>query len=247
MSTESGSGEGDLSISIYDDSVIVFVDESYKPMVAAAAVSVESGDAQRLNSIVSDAYVDICGWHQLQGLRTFDQFVRDGFHAANNPPEIYNHFVSILADTPSFKSHIVFSNRSKQPEMSDKRRLMVIFSYLVRDVVATYRNRPVVTFCFESSKGMDRYVERAVAQAVDSLQGHLPRVEVQFGTKRSPHLLSISDYVLHIFNKWWWPLQGGTAELNAAEWSTRSFRAILGSVSMARSIDDGTVVRRTLQ
>ena len=78
-----------------------------------------------------------------------------------------------------FKSLIVFSDGSKRPDLSGKQRLMVVLDRLVRDVMRAYRQRPKIVFCFESAQDMDRYVEKVVVRAVDSLG--VPRQDVGSG------------------------------------------------------------------
>lgn len=228
-------------------SVFAFLDESYDPLVAAAAVVVEASDASSLNDEIVAAYERISGWHNMRGLPSFELFRREGFHATSNPPEVQIDFVNLLAGSTKFKSLIVYSDRSRRPDLSDKQRLMIVFDRLVRDVVRAYQQRPKVVLCFESAQEMDNYVERVVIRAVDSLGRATPDVDIRFGPKRDPDLLAVPDYVLHVFGRWFAKQDPGAQMVDPRDHASRSFRAILGSVSMARSLDDATVVRRTLR
>lgn len=229
-----------------DGSVFVFLDESYDPFVAAGAVVVESSDVHRMDSDIAAAYDRVQGWYYMGGMPSFEEFRQRGFHATSDPYEVRAAFVAFLSEALSFKSLIVYSDRSRRADLSDKKRLVIIFDQLVRDVLGAYRSRPKITFYFESAQAMDKYLERLVAQAARSFGHRTPEIEVRFGTKRQPHLLAVPDYVLHIFNQWLLTQDDEELSLKPKDHQSRSFKAILGSVSMARSLDDGRVVRRNL-
>lgn len=229
-----------------DGSVFVFLDESFAPFVAAGAVVVESSDVRRLDSDIEATYNRVKGWYHLAGMPSFDEFRQRGFHAASDPLEVRLAFVAFLAEALNFKSMIVYSDRSRRADLSDKKRLMIVIDQLVRDLLSAYRTRPKITFYFESAQAMDPYIERLVARVVRSLNRKVPDVEVRFGTKMQPHLLAVPDYALHVFNRWISSQEDGEMNLKAEDHESRSFKAILGSISMARSLDDGRVIRRTL-
>lgn len=230
-----------------DGTIFAFIDESYEPVVAAAAVAVESTDVARMNSDIASTFDRLQNWYQLDGLPSFDEFRKHGFHAASDPYEVRASFVAFLAEVLSFKSLIVYSDRSRRPDLSKKRHLAIIFDQLVRDLIRTYRGRPKIVLYFESAQAMDPYVERLVSLAVGASRRNRPDVVVKFGSKRDPDLLAVPDYVLHIFGQWLSTQQDRSLRLDPTVHTSRSFRAILGSVSACRSIDDGHVVRRTLK
>jgi hypothetical protein len=230
-----------------EGSVFAFLDESYAPFVAAGAVVVESADVRRMDSDIEATYDRVQSWYHMGGMPSFEEFRRRGFHATSDPFEVRSAFVAFLSEALNFKSLIVYSDASARPDLSEKKRLMIVFDQLVRDVLGAYRSRPKITFYFESAESMDRYVERLVARAAHSLGRRTPDIDVRFGTKRQPDLLAVPDYVLHIFNQWLSSQEGDDLTLRPEDHRSRSFKAILGSISAARSLDDGRVVRRTLQ
>ncbi|RNM17364.1 hypothetical protein EFL26_00820 [Nocardioides pocheonensis] len=207
---------------------------------------VESSSADRMESGVASVFSHNRKRHYLAGMRGFERFRQDGFHATNDPLEVRMAFVDFLADTLDFKSMIVYSDRSTRPDLSDKQRLMIVFDQLVHDVLGAYRSRPKVVFCFESAEGMDSYVEQVVLRAARTFGRRAPEIEVRFGAKQSPYMLAVPDYVLHIFGQWRSDGAGTELEVDPKENRSRTFRAILGSISVARSLDDARVVRRTL-
>lgn len=228
------------------DSVFAFVDESYEPFVAAVAVAVESSDVCRIDSGVTSLHDEICTWFHMRGMPSFEEFRQRGFHATSDPYEIRTAFVKFLHQAACFKSMIVYSDRTTRRDLSDKRRLMIVFDQLVRDTLRTYRSRTKVIFVFESAGAMDKYIERLVERAGRSLRHRTPDIEIRFGRKREPYLLAVPDYVLHIFNQWLQGQHSNQPSLDPMEHQSRSFLAILGSMSAARSIDHSRTVRRTL-
>lgn len=227
-------------------SVFVFIDESFRPLVAMAAVIVESQDVLRLDSEVGAEYEKLCTWYHLEGLPNFAEFRRNGFHASSDPPEVKVAFVGLLSRLLLFKSHIVFSDGSARPDLSEKKRLMVVLDSLTRDVLRAYRSRPRIVFVFESARKLDRYYERVVMRAAARIRDAECDVDVRFGTKRAPDLLAVPDYVLHIFTRWHETRERQIQEIDPRGHQDRAMRAILGSLSAARSVDDNTVTRRAL-
>lgn len=226
--------------------VFVFLDESFTPFVAAVAVVVESTEVARLESEVAKIFRKLSHAYYLGGLPSFEEFRRSGFHATANPREINTAFVAFLSDVMSFKSLIVFSDGSRHPGLTEKRRVIIAFEQLIRDVLRQYRNRPRIVLCFESAGKMDQYVESLVHHVIRSLGRTLPDVDVRFGTKRDPDLLAVPDYVLHVFNRWFAAQDGGAIEIDPKSHEWRSFRALHGSISMARSLEGDVVIRRGL-
>ena len=208
----------------------------------------ESSDVRRMDEDIAATYDRLQSWYHMGGMPSFEEFRERGFHATNDPFEVRAAFVAFLAEALNFKSLIVYSDRSLRNDMSDKKRLMIIFDQLVRDVLGAYRSRPKVTFYFESAQSMDKYLERLVERVVRSSGRRTPEIEIRFGTKRQPHLLAVPDYVIHIFNQWLSAQNDNEKEfsLRPEDHRSRSFKAILGSISMARSLDHDRVVRRTL-
>lgn len=226
--------------------VSVFLDESFEPYVAAAAVVLEASDVQRLELELQETFERVKRRHYMAGLPSFEEFRRRGFHASNDPVEVRNEFVGFLAERTTFKSLIVYSDGSSGVELSKKQRLILVFDQLVRDVLRAYRSRSSITFCFESSGSMDKYVERVVELAANSLGPKRPVVEVRFAHKGQPLTLSIPDYVLHIFNSWLREQIGRPPTVSPTQHQSRSLKAILGSISAARSLEYEQVMRRHL-
>ncbi|GAA3531989.1 hypothetical protein [Nocardioides daeguensis] len=228
-----------------DGTVFIFLDESYSPFVAFAGVVVEESDAQRLESGIDKNFRRMRAWHQLSGLDSFDDFRKRGFHASANPPEVRFAFVAYLAEVLNFKSMIVYSDRSERPDLSDKKRSIIVLDRLARDILRKYRDRPKLVFYFESAQAMDPFVERVVRRAARAVGKRRQVVDVRFGTKRNPDLLAIPDYVLHIFGKWRVSADELPLSLDVYDNRVRSLATIAGSISMAKLLDRHEVIRRT--
>lgn len=237
--SESAGTDGNTGVS-------VFLDESFEPYVAAAAVVLEASDVQPLELQLQETFERVRRRHYMAGLPSFEEFRQRGFHASNDPLEVRNEFIGFLAEQTTFKSMIAYSDGSSGVELSKKRRLILVFDQLVRDVMRAYRSRSSITFCFESSGSIDKYVERVVELAAHSLGPKRPIVEVRFARKGQPLTLSIPDYVLHIFNSWLHEQVGETPTVSPAQHQSRSLKAVLGSISAARSLEYEQVMRRHL-
>lgn len=229
-----------------EGSVLVLVDESYSPFVAAAAIAIESSEARRLDSDVEALYTTWRRNFYLEGLPSFKEFQRRGFHASSDPREVRSAFVDFLADNLSFKTFIVYSDGSSMPNLSEKQRLMMVVDRLLRDVLRTYRGRPKVTILFESAEELNEYFRRVATRAAAVTRRHGPEIVVMFGAKREPSLLALPDYVLHVFNQWRIRQADEPPVIDPLNFESRFFRTIEGSLSVARSIDGSSVIRRGL-
>lgn len=234
----------DIEYSDPDGSVLVLVDESYSPFVAAAAVVIESGSARQLNAEIDELHARWRRTFYLDGLPSFEEFRRRGFHASSDPREVKSAFIDFLADSLAFKTFIVYSDGSSMPELSEKQRLMMVLDRLLRDVLRTYRGRPKVRILFESAQELDKYFERVARRAATATRRHAPEVVVMFGSKRAPSLLALPDYVLHVFNQWRKRQGDAPPVLDPMNFESRFFRSIEGSLSVARSIDGSRVIWR---
>jgi len=225
-------------------SVLVLVDESYSPFVAAAAIVIESSEARQLNADVEALYTTWRRTFYLDGLPSFEEFRRRGFHASTDPREVRAAFVDFLADNLAFKTFIVYSDGSSTPKLSEKKRLMMVLDRLLRDVLRAYNGRPKVTILFESAQELNEYFKRVALRAAAKTRRHGPEVLVEFGSKREPSLLALPDYVLYVFNQWRMRQGDQTPVLDPLNFESRFFRAIEGSLSVARSVDGARVIRR---
>ncbi|MBM0123430.1 hypothetical protein [Pimelobacter simplex] len=220
-----------------DGSIFVFLDEAYAPYVAYAGVVLEASDAQRLERKIEEDFERMRGWHHLKGLPSFEKFRARGFHASENPPEIQAAFIAFLSETLNFKSMIVYSDRSERPDLSDKKRLMIVLDHLVRDILRKYRRRPKVVLYFESAQAMDPFIHRVAIRAARAESNGKQRVEIRFGTKRDPDLLAVPDYVLRVFGKWKYSFDDLPLILDRLDHRARAVATIAGSISMAKLID----------
>jgi hypothetical protein len=237
-------GFDDSDLDDPEGSVLVLVDESYSPFVAAAAIVIESSEARRLNADIEALYTTWRRTFYLDGLPSFEEFRRRGFHASSDPREVKSAFVDFLADNLAFKTFIVYSDGSSMPELSEKQRLMMVLDRLLRDVLRTYHGRPKVRILFESAQELNEYFRRVATRAATATRRHGPEVVVMFGMKREPSLLALPDYVLHVFNQWRIRQGDDPPVLDPLNFQSRFFRSIEGSLSVARSIDGARVIRR---
>jgi len=227
-----------------EGSVLVLVDESYNPFVAAAAVVIESSEARRMNADIEALYTSWRRTFYLEGLPSFEEFRKRGFHATSDPREVQSAFIDFLADNLAFKTFIVYSDGSSTPELTEKQRLMMVLDRLLRDVLRTYRGRSKVRILFESAQDLNEFYRRVATRAAAATRRHSPQVVVDFGVKREPNLLALPDYVLHVFNKWRKRQVGEPPVLDPMNFESRFFRSSEGSLSVARSIDGSPVIRR---
>lgn len=223
----------------------VALDEAFDPYISVAGVLVESGFSL-LNDRINSLYQELCGEYYLQDLGSFESFVKHGFHATADTTEISTRFISFLSRSIDFKSYIYLSDGTSRPDLSPKRTVLILYRELVRDILKKYGKSWTVHFNFEYHQELSPFFERLVDSAKKGIR-HPPKTIVSSGKKQDPPLLAVADYVLWVTNKWIEDRCSDRAKSAGPEsYLARNFLAIGPSVSVVRSLERGTLTRRTL-
>jgi hypothetical protein len=226
--------------------VHVALDESFSALVAVGAVVVEH-EFLRVNNEIENLYYDLKNAYYLEDLKSFERFKKNGFHSSYDPDEVSSRFINFLSQTIGFKSFIFFTNRTRRPDLSDKKVVLVLYAQTLRAVLRKYQRRPKIVLHFEQHQQLSRFYEPLVLNVLKGIEGRKPVVEVISAKKMEPPLLAIVDYVIHTFVRWYvgnedYPPKTSTVEHRPC----REIRAIRRSISVARSLEDGTVAKRDL-
>jgi hypothetical protein len=229
-----------------DGVVHVALDEAFSPLLAVGAVAVEH-EFLRVNIEIEDLYHDLKGAYYLNDLKSFEEFSKNGFHAAVDPYEISSKFIDFLSKTIGFKSFIYFTDGTRRPDLSPKKAVLMLYGEIVKTVLYKYHSRPKIVLHFEQHQELNRFFEPLVLNILRRMERRRPIVQVIAAKKMDPPLLAIADYVLHTFVRWHVGSEKYPPETTSAKdrpW--REMRAIRPSISVVRSLEKGTIARRNL-
>lgn len=220
--------------------VIVLFDESTSPLLMVAATVIEASypEAEERIEALYDQMVEA---YYLDDLRSYERHKKKAFHASEDPPEVRTFFVNLLSGLGPLRIFIQFTNGQRRPDLGPIETISVLYRELVRTVLQSVKSADEVDLVFETHQDLDRRFESIVKSAAHPVRGRF-RLSVRIGQKRKPHALAVSDYAMQIFTRW---LLAGYPT-SPREQTYREWRAIRGSISMVRSLEVGTVVRRGL-
>jgi hypothetical protein len=182
-----------------DGTIHVALDESFNPLICVGATVAET-EFTTVNTSISQLYTELTSHSWMADLESFQNFTKDGFHLSNDSMEISNRFVSFLAHTIGFNSFIYFSENSK---VSKNKTTLLLYRELIRTVLQKYRSRPLIKLYFEQNQELDRYFARLVAHSLKSVRRPKPEIQVLVRPKMDPPLLSVCDYTMLTFARWY--------------------------------------------
>jgi hypothetical protein len=123
----------------------------------------------------------------------------------------------------------------------------VLYAQILRAVLRKYQARPRIVLHFEQHQQLSRFYEPLVVNVLEGMDGRKPEVQVISAGKMDPPLLTIADYVIYTVARWYVGNEEYPPQTKCVEhrpW--REMRAITRSISVVRSLEDGTVARRDL-
>lgn len=220
--------------------VTVLFDESMSPLLMVAACVFESSYAHAERRIEA-LYEDMVRAYYLDDLRSYERHKKKAFHASEDPVEVRAFFVNLLSGLGPLRIFMQCTDHRRRPDLGPVETIAVLYRELIRTVLQSVKSADEVDLVFETHQLLDSRFEAIVTSAARSLRGRC-RITITVGQKRKPYALAVSDYAMQIFARWH---QAGMPE-DPRQHTYREWRAIRGSISMVRSLEEGTIVRRGL-
>jgi len=226
-----------------DGTIHVALDESFRPLICVGATVAET-EFTTVNTSISQLDTELTSHSWMADLESFQSFTKDGFHLSNDSMEISNRFVSFLAHAIGFNSFIYFSENS---DVSKNKTTLLLYRELIRTVLQKYRSRPLINLYFEQNPELDRYFSRLVAHSLKSVRRPKPEIQVLIRPKMDPPLLSVCDYTMLTFARWYKGYYSCEPQSQSStDFTWRNFNALRRSISSIRSLEHGTSSRRSL-
>ncbi|MBB1482787.1 hypothetical protein H5392_02785 [Tessaracoccus sp. MC1865] len=220
--------------------VTVVFDESTSPYLMVGAALFES-TYEETERRIAELYARTRDLYYLDDLESFELHKSNSFHASEDPREAYTFFVDLLAGLMPLRICILFTRGERRPDLGEVQTLAVLYRELIRTVLQSVRSADEVHLIFETHQSLNSKFAAIVGSASKSVSGRYT-LTTSVGQKRKPHALAVADYAMHIFNRW--NAAGRPTDPKNHEY--RNWKAIRRSISMVRSLEDGTIIRRGL-
>lgn len=220
--------------------VTVLFDESTAPLRMVAAAVFGSSYAE-VEEKIEELFGRMEESYYLDALKSYERHRRNAFHACEDPQEAYAFFIDLLAGIMPIRIYILFTDGTRRPDLGETQTLVVLYRELIRTVLQSVRSVDEVNLIFETHQSLNRKFDEIVVSAARTVSGRFA-LATRIGQKRKPHALAVADYAMHIFNQW---LSAG-CPTDPQRYQYRNWRAIRRSVSLVRSLEEGTIIRRGL-
>jgi hypothetical protein len=226
-----------------DGVVHIALDESFNPLICVGAAVADTEFAS-VNTEINQLYGELTNYSWMADLRSFKKFVEQGFHMSSDNQMIADRFLAFLAHALGFKTFIFFSESATG---SKNRITLLLYRELLRTLLQKYRSRPLIKLYFEQNQELNLYFEKVVAHCLRATRRPKPQVEVLIRPKKDPPLLAVCDYTMLTFARWYAGYAGCPPKSTSPQQFTwRNFNALRRSISVVRSLETGTLVRRDL-
>ncbi|MET8045868.1 hypothetical protein ABZU25_33990 [Micromonospora sp. NPDC005215] len=230
------------------DAVRLVMDESgngnaSQPLIVGA---VELGDdADDVEQQIRDLYKRLCAKSSFVGYPGFDEFRKNGFHSASDPPEVVGPFLELMR-VLFFRAYMVVTDRTTVPGNTEVERIEFMYTKLLSDLLIRHRDKPELLCMVEQSEGMGAIIRRlsgsATRRAHETLGkvAPLPKPKMVIVAKTDYMSVAIIDYIMSAVSRW---LQANRPR-SPKNWPYRAFREIEPSISLLYSFEHGRISSR---
>ena len=220
----------------------VLLDEAFEPFTAVSGVVLTEAEYQWSNARINELQLDLQQSAYLAGHDSFDEFLRNGFHATADTTEVKVRLVDEMYKAIPGKTFIYYSDGNRRPDLSEKMTALLLHASLAQVILRTYRHARRIDFHFEDHQEMGRYFTHIVERAKFKSRVRT-EVRVNQCQKGEPPALALPDYILWMFGRTQRLLLRGDASQRHAD--LRNYRAIQSHVSLIYSLETGRVANRS--
>ncbi|MEV4415061.1 hypothetical protein [Catellatospora sp. NPDC049609] len=214
-------------------------------IVGAVETDADSDDIERR---VQELHRRLSARQSLVGLRSFEDFRKQGFHASNDPLEISGPFLELMNDL-SFRAYLVLTDRStSRAGATELEQLEFMYETLLGDLLLRHRNRPELVCLVEENNSLKHLVDqlppKATRRALAKLGRNvpLPRLQVVMATKTQAMSMAIIDYIMLAVSRW----ISADRTTDPANRKYRAFREVEPYISVLYSLEHGLISSRKM-
>jgi hypothetical protein len=221
----------------------VALDESFSPLLCVGA-AVSETEFSTINRDIVSLYEETKQFSWLDDVTSFQKFVADGFHLSNDDQTITDRFMQFLGHSVGYSAYVFYTESDR---LGRQKATLWLYRELVRTILQKYRTRPLIKFYFEQNNELDTYFRGVVDLCMKSVRRPKPAVEVHIRPKMEPPLLSVCDYSMLTFARWYKGYANcPAATTSASHFTWRNFNAIRRSYAVIRSSESGNLSQRDL-
>jgi hypothetical protein len=215
-----------------------------QPLIVGAVETDE--DSEEIESRILELYRRLSARRSLDGLRSFEDFRRHGFHASTDPHEVSGTFRELMQDL-SFRAYVLLTDRT-DPRAGDTENEKLAFMYesLLGDLLIRHRKKPKLLCYIEQNDSIKQLVrklpENAICRAQRKLgrRTPLPQLDVAMAAKTEAMSLAIVDYIMLAISRW----IRSNSKTDPADRNYRAFREIEPFISVLYSLEQGLISSR---
>lgn len=226
----------------------LFMDESGNgnpdlPLIVGAVELYD--DADDIEESARSLFQRLSAMSSLEGLPSFEEFRKHGFHYKNDPTEIKAPFLDLIRTT-SFRAYMVVTDRTGVPGNTESEQIEFMYVKLLSDLLLRHRNQAQLLAYIEQSPDMRSIIQRLPVSVTE--QAHktlgkaetLPKLNIEMVTKTDYMSMAIVDYVMATVAKW----LRENRTTDPGKWQYRAFRELEPFVSVLYSFEHGLISNR---
>jgi hypothetical protein len=213
------------------------------PLIVGA---VELGDdAGEIEENIRALYKRLSAMNSLDGLPSFEEFRKHGFHSKNDPLEVSTPFLDLMRTT-FFSAYMVVTDRTGVPGKTEAEKIEYMYVKLLSDLLIKHRKETELFVYIEQSADMRSIIQRLAGKATKQANAtlgktaSLPKVNIEMAPKMDYMSMAIIDYAMSAVARWL--RKDRTTDPRDREY--RAFREIEPSVSVIYSFEHGRISSR---
>ncbi len=164
------------------------------------------------------------------------------------PLEVQLAFMEFLAFRMDFRTFMTISDRTRMDEISELKRIIVLYTILLTDLLIRLRRHSHVTILVEENEQLEPHIDellkksmaRAKRKSFAEIRSH---VTIDMTPKMAPISLSVIDFYMYVVQAWW--VKG--AHRNYEQQEYRNLALLEPSVSLLRSFETGVISNRAMR
>ncbi|MFG2055710.1 hypothetical protein ACGFI9_16960 [Micromonospora sp. NPDC048930] len=205
-------------------------------------------DPEEIEQRIQELFRRLSARRSLDGLSSFEDFRKRGFHASSDPIEISVPFLELMQDL-AFRAYIVITDRTNpRAGGTELEKLEFMYQHLLGDILIRHRERSELVCYIEQNDSLGQVVsklpETAARRAYEKLGRpvRLPRLDVVMAAKTQAMSMAIIDYIMMAVSRW---VRKGQIT-DPADRIYRGFREVEPFISTLYSLERGLISSRKL-
>ncbi|MFG2103556.1 DUF3800 domain-containing protein [Micromonospora echinaurantiaca] len=230
----------------------LYMDESgngnaSQPLIVGA-VEIDE-DPEEIEQRIQELYRRLSARWSLDGLPSFEEFRKKGFHASGDPVEVSGPFRELMQDL-AFRVYLVLTDRTDaRAGDTEVEKLGFMYEHLLGDLLIRHRERSELLCFIEQNDSIRQLVSNLPESAVRRAHGKLgratalPQLKIVMAAKTEAMSMAIIDYIMMFVSRW---VRSGRIT-DPTNRDYRAFREVEPFISVLYSLEHGLISSRKLR